>query len=153
MKSKRITVPNDLLIGEVARILAQNREVILLTKGGSMLPFIIGGTDSVRLRRYDSYNVGDAVLAKVSTGHHVLHRIISIDGENVVLKGDGNLSGTEMCRMSDICGRAVGVIRKNGREIDSTTPAYMKRVRFWNNLPYFVRRYTIAIIRRIICVY
>ena len=64
-------------------------------KGTSMLPFIIGGKESVILQKASKINVGDVVLAWVDGCRYVVHRVISIDGEQVVLMGDGNIVGVE----------------------------------------------------------
>ena len=143
-------VPNSILLAEVSALVKEGKEVELLTKGCSMLPFIVGDRDSVRLRS-EAVAVGDAVLAEIAPGRYVLHRIISLDGDKVVLKGDGNLTGTENCRRADVQARAVAVIRAGNKETDCTTGSYMRRVRFWNSLPYLMRRVWLAILRRTIC--
>lgn len=113
----RFELPNDVLLPEVDRLLSEGHDVELMAKGCSMLPFIVGNRDSVRLRKKTSYSKGDIVLSQVSKGRYVLHRIISSgDGPDVVLMGDGNLKGVEKCRVSDICG-AVTHIVKPGRMV------------------------------------
>ena len=39
----KMVVPNEILLEEAADLLARGIEVILMTKGNSMLPFIRGG--------------------------------------------------------------------------------------------------------------
>ena len=46
--SKRI-VPNDVMLGEVRKMIAEDHSVTIKVKGRSMLPFIVGERDSVRL--------------------------------------------------------------------------------------------------------
>ena len=113
-------VPNAILLAEVSALVQEGKEVELLTKGCSMLPFIVGDRDSVRLRK-EPVAVGDAVLAEIAPGRYVLHRIISLVKDRVVLMGDGNLSGVETCGLSDVKAKAVAVIRPRGKEIDCTT--------------------------------
>ena len=43
-------VPNAILLAEVSALVQEGKQVELLTKGCSMLPFIVGDRDSVRLR-------------------------------------------------------------------------------------------------------
>ena len=50
-----------------------------------MLPFIVGDRDSVELDRKDSYAAGDIVLARVEGKRWVLHRLVSIAGDEAVL--------------------------------------------------------------------
>lgn len=142
-------VPNAILLTEVSNLLAEGKDVELKAKGYSMLPFIIGDKDSIRLRK-EPVSEGDAVLAEIAPGKYVLHRIVSIKGEVVTLKGDGNLLETERCRTQDIKGKAIAVISPKGRVRDLAGHKSKARAKRWNALPYIVRRYTLAIIRRLI---
>jgi len=138
-----ITVPNDVLLGEVSSLLDKGKDVVLLAKGSSMLPFIRDGRDSVRLRKHGQVRIGDIVLARVSTGNWVLHRVFSIDGGRIILMGDGNLKGTESCTPDDIAGTVEAIIDEKGRE---RTPS---DGRVWKSLlP--ARRYILGIYRRLI---
>ena len=107
----RILLPNALLLGEVEKILADGRSVMLRATGNSMLPFIVGGRDSVLVRRPSEMRplqVGQIALAHLPDSRYVLHRIVHIDGTEIVLMGDGNLRETESCRLSGIVGRRFG---------------------------------------------
>ena len=55
----KVVVPNAILLGEVKSLLAEGKDVVIPTKGNSMLPFIRGGRDSVNLRRLEDVEVGD----------------------------------------------------------------------------------------------
>ena len=136
------TVPNDILLGEVAAVLQEGREAILTPTGNSMLPFIRSGRDRVILRRQDSYAVGDIVLAHFG-GRYILHRIVALDGDGVTLMGDGNLQGQEKGRTDGIVGTVTAVIRPDGRR---RVPG---KGRVWRALKP-VRRYLLAIYRRLI---
>lgn len=137
-----MTVPNDILLSEVGRLLGEGHEVILLTKGGSMLPFIRGEKDSVLLKKRSAVEVGDIVLAEIGEGKYVLHRILSRDGEKLTLMGDGNLKGTESCLTADVLGTVLKIVTPGGR---MKSPS---KGRVWKWLRP-VRRYLLAIIRRI----
>lgn len=140
-------MPNDVLLAEVSRLVAEGEKVTLHTKGNSMLPFIRGGKDSVVLERPQTLAPGMIVLAELSEGIYVLHRIISVSGDKVVLMGDGNLKGCETCRVSDVKALAT-VILKNGKEIDCRGRRHMRRSRIWKRLlP--ARRWILAVYRRI----
>ena len=140
----QITLPNEILLEEVASLLAEGREVELKSKGTSMLPFIVGGRDSMILKKAAGVppRRGDIVLARRSPGNYVLHRIVSVDGEKVRLMGDGNLSGTETVGRGDILGKVVGIVSPSGRRRNPGN-AYL-----WRKLPPFVRRCTLALYRR-----
>lgn len=137
-----IEIPNAILLSAVADMLREGKQVTLATKGYSMLPFIRGNVDSVRLQRHEHYSVGDVVLAEVLPKQYVLHRIIGIAGDTVTLSGDGNLQGTEHCRTENIVGRAEAIVGPKGRERKVAT------AQLWRRLPYWVRRIVLAVLHR-----
>lgn len=149
MADTRITLPNAIMLGEVDRLLQEGKSVIIMTKGNSMLPFIKGEKDSVELIRHGSYAIGDIVLAQITPGHFVLHRIISIGQDDVTLKGDGNLVGTEKCRLGDICGSVSYIIRPDGSRRSCSAAGFARVSAFWRSLPYIVRRIYLGLYRRI----
>ena len=106
-------LPNDVMLAEVARLLDEGREVIMRPNGVSMLPFIRGGIDSVALCKTDQLGVGDIALARFN-GAYVLHRVVAIEGENVTLRGDGNLKGIEQGKRSEVLGIVTGIISPEG---------------------------------------
>lgn len=140
----QITLPNEILLEEVATLLDEGREVEIMSKGTSMLPFIVGGRDSVILRKEESgcHKPGDIVLARRSPGNYVLHRIVAVAGERVTLKGDGNVYGTETVGIEDILGKVIAVVKPSGRKRVPGN-AYL-----WRNLNPFVRRCFLALYRR-----
>lgn len=142
----QITLPNEILLEEVACLLDEGKEVELMAKGTSMLPFIVGGRDSVILRKEacDSLRPGDIVLARRSPGNYVLHRIVRVDGEKVTLRGDGNLFGTETVGKEDVLGKVVSIISPSGRKRIPGN-AYL-----WRKSTPFVRRCFLALYRRTI---
>ncbi len=145
----KVVVPNSILLGEVRSLLAEGKDVVIPTKGNSMLPFIRGGRDSVNLRRLDTLEVGDIVLAEIREGVYVLHRVFAVDGDAVTLKGDGNLRNVERCRRSDIAGTVLGVLKDNGREVDCRRPGAIRRARAWRKMPVLFRRIFLGVYRRV----
>lgn len=145
----KLVLPNDVLLPEVCGLLRQGLRVELMTRGNSMLPFIVGDRDSVVLVQTPAVGVGDIVLAQIHPGHFVLHRVRSIEDGVVTLQGDGNLRGTENCRIEDVCGTAVRILKPR-REVDCNDARFRRRARRWMALPYIVRRYYLAIYRRLI---
>lgn len=144
----KIVLPNAVLLGEVKGLLAEGKDVVIPTKGNSMLPFIRGGRDCVNLRRLGSLDVGDIVLAEIREGTYVLHRVFALDGDAVTLMGDGNIRGVEHCRRQDVAGTVLTVLKENGREVDCRSPKAMRRARTWRRLMPF-RRIILGFYRRL----
>ena len=144
--SKHI-VPNDVMLGEVRKMIAEGHKVTIKVRGFSMLPFIVGDRDKVLLSRSKDLHTGEIVLAEIEKGRYVLHRVKDIDGVHIVLMGDGNLRGTEQCGVDDVAGKVVKIWRK-GKEIDPYSNKEMFMVRLWITLKP-VRRWLLAIYRRL----
>jgi len=146
--SEKVVIPNEIMLAEVRNLLEEGREVIIMTKGSSMRPFIFGDEDSVLLKKHTDYNVGDIVLAEIMPGKWVLHRINARKEDKILLKGDGNLIGTERCTIDNIAG-AVEKIIKPGREVDCTTEKFRKLSRKWVSRSVLDRRIRLGILNRI----
>lgn len=112
----RVCVENRILLEEVSRLIEEGHDVTILAKGNSMDPFIRGEMDSVKLSKPSDVKVGDIVLARLSAGKYVLHRVFAIEDENLTLMGDGNLNGKEHCRLHDVMGKVVAIVAPSGRE-------------------------------------
>lgn len=136
------------ILEEATRLAKEGLSVTLPVKGNSMLPFIIGGKESVILQKPDHPKVGDVVLAWVENCRYVVHRIIKIDGHDVVLMGDGNIIGTEYCKIDDICAIATHVVSADGKRHDLYSKWRMRATRLWWYLRP-IRRYILAIYRRL----
>jgi hypothetical protein len=140
-------VSDSIIIENAISLVNEGMRVTFPVKGYSMLPFIIGGRESVDLVRPETIEVGQVVLAWVEGCRYVVHRIISIDGERVTLMGDGNIAGVEHCTLADVKALAINVVTPAGKH----NPLYNSwRVRasrlWWRLLP--VRRWILAIYRR-----
>ena len=139
---------ND-IIEEAIRLVREGVNVTLPVKGRSMLPFIIGGKESVILHSPGGIvDVGDVVLAWVDGNRYVVHRIIKLDYDRVTLMGDGNVAVTEHCRLNDIKARVTHVVDAK----DKTHYLYNRwrmlgaKVWYWLRP---IRRYLLAIYRRL----
>ena len=141
-----LVIPNDQFLQEVEKVIASGETVMLTATGNSMLPFITGGRDTVFLKSAGKLELGQIVLARLSEGNYVLHRIIKISEEEIILRGDGNLCATEECTTSDIVG-IVWRITRNGKTINPDSRSERCRSRLWMwLLP--VRRYLLFIYKR-----
>lgn len=144
-ESKRV-IPNRIIFGEVLNIISNKKEAVLRTKGNSMLPFIKGEKDYIILSGYETLEVGDIVMARVSNGRYIVHRIYKIENDLYILMGDGNLSGQENCRERDIIAKVTAIIRGGTREISTSSAIFRKVSSIWRFLlP--IRKYLLAVYR------
>lgn len=145
-------VPNHILLAAVREAIAEGHTATISVKGWSMRPFLEHLRDKVLLDAPDGAKVGDAVLAEISPGLFVLHRIIGLQPhpsdhslDAITLMGDGNIRGTEHCMRRDICGIVTRYIYPD-KTVPAGHPALQRRIRRWRRLlP--VRRYLLAIYR------
>ena len=136
------------IIEEAIKLVKDGVSVTLPVNGNSMLPFIIGGKESVILQTPQQLEVGDVVLAWVEDNRYVVHRIIKIDDDRVTLMGDGNLLITEHCALSDVKAFVTHVVGVDNKPHDLYTPWRRRASRLWWHLcP--IRRYLLAIYRRV----
>ena len=136
------------VMSEVVRLVAEGVSVTLPVNGMSMLPFIIGGRESVVLQKPTALREGQVVLAWVDGTRYVVHRIIGIDGEHITLMGDGNLVGTEHCTAADVKGVVTHVMDAQERMRDLYSWHRRWAARLWRWLRP-VRRYLLAIYIRL----
>lgn len=136
---ERHPIANDVLLAEVCAALAAGKQVRLRAKGHSMRPLIGGDSDTLVLVPVKGLREGDVVLARVSDGSYVVHRIVGMRGDRITLMGDANLYRTEECRRKDICGKAVGVIR-DGKQRSLTSFGTKLRIRLWRWLRMIIHR-------------
>lgn len=136
--------PNELLIPEIIQLLNEGHTVTLKARGYSMRPFVEHERDSVLLEKIGKIYIGDVVLAEVAPGHYVLHRLIQVNSDMAVLRGDGNLAN-EYCSVHNIKAKAVGFYRRGSEKLDSTNSRKWKIYSyFWTRL-YPIRRYLLYI--------
>ena len=108
-------ISDEQIIREAVSLVSEGMAVTMLVKGRSMLPFIEGGRDSAVLTRPGTVREGDVVLARIDGRRYVLHRVMEVSPERIVLMGDGNIRGQEICRPEDVLARADEVVGPDGR--------------------------------------
>ncbi|MBR6275741.1 MAG: S24/S26 family peptidase [Prevotella sp.] len=136
------------MIEEAIRLVREGVGVTLPVDGQSMLPFIIGGKESVILHAPGLTAVGDVVLAWVDGNRYVVHRIINIGGDRVTLMGDGNVKGTEHCLLKDVKARVTHVVSADNKKRDLYSRWRVRAAKLWYWLRP-IRRYLLAIYRRL----
>jgi hypothetical protein len=141
-------ISDAVILDEAVRLVDDGVSVTLPVNGRSMLPFIIGGEESVILQKPEAVAVGDVVLAWVEGCRWVVHRIIRIDGNRVTLMGDGNIVGTEHCTIADVKARVTYVVDAQGTPHDIYNRWRRLGARIWYRLRP-VRRYVLYIYRKV----
>lgn len=137
---KILKMPNEVLLPFVVDRLKEGHTATLPLRGRSMRPFLEDNRDKALLKDESHPKVGDAVLAEITPGHFVLHRIVGIDGDQVTLRGDGNLT-EEHCTLADIRAKAIGFYRKGRNKPDSTDGCKWRVYSWWWTRLYPIRRY------------
>ena len=140
-------VSDEQIIRDAVSLVDEGLAVTMLVKGRSMLPFILGGRESVVLTRPGEIRPGDVVLARIDGRRYVLHRVMEVSPERVELMGDGNIAGREVCRPEDVLARADEVVGADGRHRRLDSPRQRRLARLWRRLlP--VRRWLLAVYKR-----
>lgn len=146
--SGTLNIGDNQILSEAIRLVGEGMSVTFPVNGRSMLPFIVGGRESVVLEKCESLKIGDIVLAWADGRHYVIHRIVQMDGVNLTLMGDGNLVGVEHCGIDDVKARVVGVVTARGRRCSvdcwgrrAAAKVWMalKPFRKWLLLPYRIK--------------
>lgn len=83
---------------------------------GSMEPEL-SIDDLIIVKKYDNYDVGDIVVYQRNY-ELIVHRIVEINGNNVITKGDANSAYDKMIDISTIKGRVIFSIPCIGRLIE-----------------------------------
>lgn len=143
-----ISIANELLFPEIFKFLEDGRTVTIPLKGFSMRPFLEDGRDKALLAKLQRLKIGDPVMAEISPGHYVLHRLLRIDGNNITLLGDGNLT-PEHCHAEDIRASVTGFYRKGHDTLDRVDGRKWKIYSWWWMRLRPIRRWLLAFYRRI----
>lgn len=141
-------ISDDFIMSEAIRLVDEGVAVTFPVKGISMLPFIVGGVESVILEKPVSFKRGDVVLAKVEKGSYVIHRIVSVNDGRVTLMGDGNLAMREHCTVDDVRAKIVYVVSAKGKKRSLEAPWRRFAAKLWCILLPF-RRYLLWIYRKV----
>ena len=100
-----ILVVMIILLGIYAVLRLTGRVEIFKVRTGSMEEGIHAG-DYILIVQKGDYHVDDIVTYK-RDGYHVTHRIIKIDGDNIITKGDANNVEDKAITQDDIVGKLI----------------------------------------------
>jgi hypothetical protein len=148
IKISEVQFSNAEFLPKVVEMINEGHTVTLRLRGVSMRPFLEDNRDKALLTKPISPKKGDPVLAEVEPRHYVLHRITDIHGDNITLRGDGNLA-YEHCKMENIVAGVIGFYRKDRKKLDKTNGWKWKTYScVWLTLSP-MRRYLLAAYRRL----
>ena len=145
---KNVQFDNALFFPLIIEEIKKGHTVTINLRGRSMRPFLESDRDKALLTKPENLKEGDPVLAEVEPGHFVLHRIWKIDGENVTLMGDGNLT-YEHCTTKDFRASIIGFYRKGRTTLDRVDGSKWKIYSWWWIHLTPIRRYLLAAYRYI----
>lgn len=145
-----MTKLTDIATNDIESLVDVGSHFKIVVRGYSMLPLLGFGHDTITLRRIDTTEdiTGRIAMFRSDKGRIVVHRVISVDGDVVTLRGDGNLYQVEKVSRKDIIALLESVIRESGKEISCTSKQWHRKEHMWLSLPLWIRRYTLAILRR-----
>lgn len=142
------TLANEIFFAQVETEISAGRSVRFKVKGHSMYPLLRDGKDEVTISPLTcDPSVYDIVLFRYR-GKHILHRIISIEGDTYTIQGDGIYISCEKCTREDIIGVVTQIHKKNGLEINTSWGLFRFNLWCWYKL-FFMRRFILAVLRKI----
>lgn len=146
---KQKFIQNEIFFDEIVELVEAGSRVKIRARGNSMLPLIRHGKDNVTLQSVneDSFRKGSLLLVRMAGGSYILHRLIRCRDDEVLLRGDGNLSLIETCNRNDVIAEAVEVERGRRNIVKGSLRWNMYHI-LWPRNP-FMRRIALGIYRRV----
>lgn len=131
-------------------IMETNETFVLVVSGRSMLPLLGRNNDKIVLRRVSENEDinGRIAMFRTPNGHIVIHRVIRINGDAVILKGDGNIVQEERCSRAEIIAVVEQILHNDGSTTECSSWQWQLKERMWLWTPPFMRRYILAMMHR-----
>ena len=146
---RQLTISNEVFFSHIMEEIRIGNSIRIPSKGGSMLPFIRPSKDEIELSpiKDDSVKKGNIVLAKTKNNEYVIHRIEKIESNEIILRGDGNLTVRETCDINSIFAEVTGIYR-GGKTIGKTSLIWKFARDVWFSSP-LMRRVYLGVYRRV----
>ena len=146
----KLQVDNKIFFAEVESLLAEGESVTVRVRGCSMMPYLRDGKHSVVVRRctVEDIKLG-AVMFFEYRGQWIMHRLRKIEGERLIFAGDGNYKLVEIVGREALRGVVSDIISPSGKKLSCESFLWRFKSGAWLMLPAIVRRYMLAIIRRL----
>lgn len=135
---------NKISISEMAPLICEalekNGEVSFVSTGRSMLPVIRDRKDTVTLTKPPrNIKKGDVAFYRRDNGQYILHRVMFVNGDTYVLRGDNRWDNEYNVSRSQIIG-VLKSFERNGKVHNVTDRSYQMYVKLLP-LVRFVRKY------------
>lgn len=126
--SKRVSM--DEMAPLIREILAESGEVSFVSAGVSMLPTIRDRKDTVTLvRPQGKLKKGDVPFYQRDNGQYILHRVIYVNGDTYVMRGDNQWENEYNVRHDQIIG-VLHSFDRDGKTYKVTDTCYKLYVKF-----------------------
>ena len=146
----KLELRNDIFFAEVERRINDGQSVTIPVKGFSMRPMMRSEKDKVILTAHSDNDIKQkAVMLFRHNGHHIMHRIIAIDGNDITFAGDGNYRIREQATKDDIVALVTTIIRPSGRTISLDSRKCRLYSIMWLGLPKIVRRFILGLTNKL----
>ena len=146
----KLQVDNKIFFAEVENLLAEGESVTVRVRGCSMMPHLRDGKHSVVVRRCKAEDIKiGAVIFFEYRGQWIMHRLRRIEDERLIFAGDGNYKLEEVVGRDALRGVVTDIILPSGKKLSCEGFKWRFKSSVWLMLPAIVRRYMLAIIRRL----
>ena len=146
----KLQVDNKIFFAEVENLLAEGESVTVRVRGCSMMPHLRDGKHSVVVRRCKAEDIKlGAVIFFEYRGQWIMHRLRKIEGDRLTFAGDGNYKLEEIVGREALRGVVTDIISPSGYKFSCESFWWRFKSGAWLTLPAIVRRYMLAIIRRL----
>ncbi|MBQ7549718.1 MAG: S24/S26 family peptidase [Clostridia bacterium] len=136
--SERISL--DEMAPLIRETLENDGSVTFVSVGSSMMPMLRNRRDTVTLvKPHGDLKAGDIPFYQRDNGQYVLHRIVYVNGDTYVMRGDNHWYNEYNIRQDQIIG-VLASFERNGKKYSVDDRSYRLYVRFLPVIRY-IRRY------------
>ena len=119
-------------------VLNQTGTLSFVPNGNSMWPFLKHRHQTVIIQKISTtVNKFDVIFFRRENGDYVLHRVIDVDGDCFIVRGDSQLF-TERVKKDQVFGVMTGFY-KGKKFVSSSDEKYLKKVEKWYKNGFFTR--------------
>ena len=143
-------IPNNAFFENIEQMLSEGNNVECRCFGRSMQPYLRGdGSEVIVASPFTPEElIPGAIVLFRYRGKHICHRIVSRNGENLLIQGDGVVKNREQITVSEVMGIVRTIIRRNQKPVSTQTKAAQRYWHCWLRLSP-LRRYLLKIYRMV----